>query len=267
MAVMRYTMAASDIAEGDWDANEIVDGLWVGNLAAANSKEHLSSRGITSVVTVAARLNPELPENVVHTEVKLDDHPCADLLSALPAALDAIDAALGLGLEPKGQVLVHCASGVSRSASACAAWLMTRRQLSLDESLRAIREVRPRANPNFGFMRSLKILEASGGDVAAAAAKWQDTNIEDFRDQVGQLRQAANAFHARVDALEEQIAQHRAAGGDSISMPSELKALLESLQHDIDNAAPQQEDDRVAQTIRRAAAQKVSRLLSLESEA
>lgn len=67
-----------------------------------------------------------------------------------------------------GCCLVHCAFGVSRSVSICAAWLISRRKLTMWQALQKIRAVRPDASPNVGFLASLRALEQCGGDVQAA---------------------------------------------------------------------------------------------------
>lgn len=258
--VVRYTASMDSRVTDEWDAGLVVLGLWVGSLSAAESVAGLVSHGITHVVTTAARLRPDLPPGLSHTEVALDDHPCADLLGKLRPALEAIDAGLAA---PSGQILVHCASGVSRSAATCAAWLMTRQGRSFDEALRDIREGRPVANPNFGFKQALQVLEAEDGDLEAAAAKCNQESRQGAADQVRAQREAANGFHTRVDELEERVAHHKSSTGDAGALPNELRAALEALKKDIEAAAPEadQGDDRVAQSIRRAAVQKLERLL------
>mmetsp|Transcript_64566 Transcript_64566/g.185692 ORF Transcript_64566/g.185692 Transcript_64566/m.185692 type:complete len:275 (-) Transcript_64566:148-972(-) len=262
-SVMRFTAADLGLLGSDFNATEVIPGMWVGALSAAENKERLAEHGIRHVVTVAARLHPDVPGDVVHTSVALDDHPCADLLSALPVVLAAIDVGLtSASLSTEG-VLVHCASGVSRSVSACVAWLMTRKQHSLEESLRIVRAARPSANPNFGFMRALELLEASHCDIAAATEQWKGTDTEQLRENIRLLREKANALHAHADGLEEALAKRRSECGDS-ALPADLRDGLERLQLDIDSSVPHDMDDSVAKTIRKAVAQKVARLLGDE---
>ena len=59
------------------------------------------------------------------------------------------------GLE-KGNVLVHCAAGVSRSATFILVYLMRSRQEGFENSLAYLRTKRPICNPNQGFQRQLK---------------------------------------------------------------------------------------------------------------
>mmetsp|Transcript_11503 Transcript_11503/g.15145 ORF Transcript_11503/g.15145 Transcript_11503/m.15145 type:complete len:85 (+) Transcript_11503:326-580(+) len=47
------------------------------------------------------------------------------------------------------------AFGVSRSVSVCAAWLMSRKIMSLDLAMQTIRAARNEAMPNMGFIANL----------------------------------------------------------------------------------------------------------------
>jgi len=53
-------------------------------------------------------------------------------------------------------VLVHCRAGMSRSVTLLAAFLMSYSRCNSDEAIAIIREVRPVANPNAGFITKLR---------------------------------------------------------------------------------------------------------------
>lgn len=57
----------------------------------------------------------------------------------------------------KGRVLVHCVSGVSRSAAIVIAFLMLKRRMSFKEAIKSVREKRCIC-PNDGFMTQLCVL-------------------------------------------------------------------------------------------------------------
>ncbi len=65
----------------------------------------------------------------------------------------------------KPGVLVHCASGYSRSVGVMVGWLMCRKGYLYAEALEKIRLARPRAFPNAGFQQQLKMLEACKCDI------------------------------------------------------------------------------------------------------
>jgi hypothetical protein len=57
---------------------------------------------------------------------------------------------------------VHCMAGVSRSASVVIGYLMWRDSLSFDQSLQAVKAVRPFIKPNQGFVKQLAEYERLG---------------------------------------------------------------------------------------------------------
>ncbi|KAJ3026393.1 UNVERIFIED_CONTAM: hypothetical protein HDU68_005722 [Siphonaria sp. JEL0065] len=66
-----------------------------------------------------------------------------------------ITAALDLNL----RVLIHCQMGASRSVSVILWYLITRKQMRLEEALAFVKEKRKQAQPNSGFMKQLRELD------------------------------------------------------------------------------------------------------------
>ncbi len=64
-------------------------------------------------------------------------------------------------------VLVHCAQGVSRSATLVAGYLMWAEKLSTDSAVAAVRSCRARCDPNDGFMLQLREFEEAGCKLAS----------------------------------------------------------------------------------------------------
>jgi len=160
-----------------WDAGVVWGNqLFVGSLQAARDGEALQTRGISKVLTMAGGLRVWADENSGdgcverpacvqhHLQIDIADHTCADLLSVLPPAIAFLDLHLA---RPNGKVLVHCASGVSRSVSTCIAWLLIRQGFTLDQALMELRVGRPGGSPNVGFHLQLQQLERSPHDLPA----------------------------------------------------------------------------------------------------
>jgi protein-tyrosine phosphatase len=91
----------------------------------------------------------DLDKFVDSADQSLDEH----LDKALLFIDDALASANG------GGVLIHCAQGVSRSSSIIIYYLMKRKAMSFDESLKLIRKTRPIASPNSSFENQLRKIE------------------------------------------------------------------------------------------------------------
>mmetsp|Transcript_21546 Transcript_21546/g.30008 ORF Transcript_21546/g.30008 Transcript_21546/m.30008 type:complete len:176 (-) Transcript_21546:135-662(-) len=158
----------------------IVPGLWIGNLSSVQHLdvlENQSGNGPATNVTVISVLSSqslirfatdilsnkyqESSIRIQHVVWELRDKPKASFLSdTLTKILQEMDETISSG----GTCLVHCARGISRSAALCAAWLISRNGLSLEEAMDKIRSGRPDANPNLGFIASLKTIEKRNDD-------------------------------------------------------------------------------------------------------
>ena len=64
-------------------------------------------------------------------------------------------------LQLKGKVLVHCAMGVSRSATVVIMFLMVLLRLPFELAFHFVKTQRPEIDPNKGFVAQLKSLESN----------------------------------------------------------------------------------------------------------
>lgn len=143
--------------------------------------------GATAVVSVGVPLDLPLPEEQV-LKVSLLDLEDADLLTQLPMCCDFLEKQIERGRN----VLVHCAAGVSRSTAVVVAHLMRTEDLSLDAALTRIRQVRPQACPNDGFMRQLELFRRMG-------CKLDEENVAYRSHRAAQLAQQDNLdWHATL---------------------------------------------------------------------
>lgn len=78
--------------------------------------------------------------------------------------------------EEESRVLVHCAMGISRSATIVCAYLMWSQRLKADEALGMARLGRSRCDPNAGFMIQLHVYERmlAAGSEREAEEMYQD---------------------------------------------------------------------------------------------
>ncbi|TFK46693.1 phosphotyrosine protein [Heliocybe sulcata] len=134
------------------DITEIIPRLYLSDLSCAENPALLSALGITHVLS-AMRGSVVIPPSVKSKQIPLEDHPFAELAAHLPSATSFVREALRDG---NAKVLVHCAQGVSRSASVVSAFLIAAYGWTPQQAVQFVKEKRPAAEPNFGFVSQLK---------------------------------------------------------------------------------------------------------------
>ncbi|KAG6477195.1 protein-tyrosine-phosphatase MKP1-like [Zingiber officinale] len=144
------TAAADD---GDPDISRVDNHVYLGGDAAARDRAVLRRHSITHVLNCAGAACPDhFRGELEYSTLCLRDSPAEDLCPVLYDAFDFLERARAA---PRGRALVHCRRGASRSAALVVAYLMWRRALTFDDALRAVRDARPSADPNFGFAAQL----------------------------------------------------------------------------------------------------------------
>ncbi|KAL7371787.1 hypothetical protein ABVT39_005015 [Epinephelus coioides] len=143
--------------------NEVWPNLYIGDAATAQHKTLLVDLGITHVVNAAdgpqhIDTGPHFYKdtNIQYHGVEAPDCKHFDLSPFFTETADFIHGALS----QKGKVLVHCARGISRSATLALAFLMIKERLTLVEAVEAIRRHR-NILPNVGFLNQLCRLDSS----------------------------------------------------------------------------------------------------------
>ena len=117
----------------------------------------LKERQISHVVTLDTA-KPCLPSTIAHLFIAITDEESSNLLDELPKVVTFVQTCLDSG----GSALIHCRHGISRSAAAVVAVLMTKEGWSMEASLRKVVEKRARAAPNTGFRLQLMLWERMG---------------------------------------------------------------------------------------------------------
>jgi protein-tyrosine phosphatase len=136
--------------------NKIDSNLFLGGLLGASNPILIGRNQISAVVSL---LSPNAMivkhRNVRYLEIPIDDLPNVNITRVLPEALNFIKKELAKG----SNVLIHCAAGVSRSASVAIAHFMVTYNMTFDQALSKTRKARRCACPNPGFERQLKSLD------------------------------------------------------------------------------------------------------------
>ncbi|KAF1787797.1 Protein-tyrosine phosphatase-like [Phytophthora cactorum] len=148
-----------------------VSGLFIGSYGAANNFEALKTTGITHVLCVSPSLPLNFPDAFTYLQLQVADLSSVSISMYFDEAFGFIDRYTGIikALSSGGKVLVHCFMGRSRSATIILAYLIARRDFSLADAFRELRQVRPQAQPNSGFYQELVAFEAKQKQIASSS--------------------------------------------------------------------------------------------------
>ncbi|XP_048359215.1 dual specificity protein phosphatase 13-like [Sphaerodactylus townsendi] len=148
----------------DNHVDQVWPNLYLGDAWAARSKTVLLDLGITHILNAAdgpynintgARYYKDLP--VEYYGVQAFDDTSFDISIFFRDAANFIHEALKTG---EGKVFVHCAMGLSRSATLVLAYLMIHENLTLVDALRSV-DLHRGICPNTGFLSQLRALDIS----------------------------------------------------------------------------------------------------------
>lgn len=132
--------------------HEIIQNLYLGSLDAAENERLLNSTGIKHIIQALEAPNRYRFPNMTYHYIQINDLAREDMLQHLPEALNFINRNLMNG----EKVLVHCAAGVSRSATIVIAYIMATHKIDFENAYNLVRQRRRCIYPNDGFRRQLK---------------------------------------------------------------------------------------------------------------
>ena len=165
--------------------SEIVFGIFIGSGRDGRDEQQI---GRFHTILNCAKDWPALskrPENVItYLHLPLLDQPTSMLASFLPPIFSVLDAA-------KGQVLVHCIKGSSRSPAIVAAYLIARRGYSALGAVKLLCERRDSVCINPGFLLDLLAIESEyerGCSSIIDLLRVQDIDAKRFLDKFSTLQ-------------------------------------------------------------------------------
>lgn len=140
-----------------FNTNEVVENLYIGDIASAYNKGQLKKLGITHVVTAVLGVSEIFPNDFINKNIPLRDVPDEDIDTYFLKSNEFISKAIDGG----GKVFVHCICGVSRSATLVAAYLMYKHNLTCEEAIEHLQKQRNCVDPNKGFRKQLENFEGT----------------------------------------------------------------------------------------------------------
>lgn len=125
--------------------------LYIGGIQEAQDITFLQGSKVHTIVNCAREIPDFFPNNFQYIRLDLDDVPH----QSLTHVLDPISRHIIQMMRAGKVVFVHCAAGISRSASVVIYTLMKLHRWNFDKAFRFVRELHPRADPNQGFIQQL----------------------------------------------------------------------------------------------------------------
>jgi len=138
-------------------------GLYLGGFSGARNRGLLEDRGVKYILVAGSRLQKLYPNSFKYHQIFIVDEESEDLSPYFDSATDFINEGIKKGFS----VYVHCAAGVSRSASMVIAYLIKYRKMGFDEAFALTKAKRNVIHPNISFVKQLQNLEKN-------RAKWWD---------------------------------------------------------------------------------------------
>lgn len=131
--------------------SKIFEQLYLGSRIEASDQGWLDNNHITHIVNCAVEIPSYFPDHFSYLNLRLDDTPSQSIYHVLERSFNFILSAIGRG----GNVLVHCAAGISRSASMVIYFIMKTKEMAFQKALDYVRSKRSIVNPNQGFVYQL----------------------------------------------------------------------------------------------------------------
>ena len=135
--------------------DEINEWIILGNEDCAKDQNFLDNNGITHILICAEGCEVFFEGKYKYKILYLDDAPDENILIWFKEAFDFINEAIN----NKGKVYVHCAMGISRSASVVIGYLMYVNKLTYDDAFEFVYNKRKQICPNKGFVKQLQEFE------------------------------------------------------------------------------------------------------------
>jgi protein-tyrosine phosphatase len=132
--------------------DRVLDFLYLGSMRTAQCVEVYQDLDIGYVLTAARNLDVVLGPGMKHLTLPFDDLPGEDISHFFETSFKFINEAVA---NKKG-ILIHCFAGLSRSVAMTMGYLMKKYRITADDALALVRQSRPPAHPNDGFVMRLR---------------------------------------------------------------------------------------------------------------
>lgn len=131
------------------EADFVVDNIFIGCENSAINMEYLKNNNIKSIIVAAMMCKCHFPNDIDYLVFDIDDDPKESIEEHFQNSYDFIKSCTD------GNVLVHCVSGISRSATIVISYLMKEKRLTMKQGWDLLKSKRSIVHPNSGFQTQL----------------------------------------------------------------------------------------------------------------
>lgn len=132
--------------------------VFISDMDAAADSELLDSLAVTHIITLNNQIS--FPTRFKYYPINIDDAQCEDIYQYFDDTYEFIEQSQRTGIGGGYACLVHCAAGVSRSATIVLAYMMRKLHIPLDTAIKELRKDRPCIDPNLGFVIQLRAYQS-----------------------------------------------------------------------------------------------------------
>lgn len=130
--------------------DHIIDNIYLGSQKSGIDLNRLSELNIRYVLTLGKGMKANF-DQIVYKIVEIDDSLEQNLSDYVKEALDFISESQ----RNHSNILVHCVSGISRSASIVIAYMMNKYKMTYDQAYSQVKLKRACIRPNSNFIKQL----------------------------------------------------------------------------------------------------------------
>jgi protein-tyrosine phosphatase len=133
----------------------MTENIFLGSIGSAYNLSGLKEENITHILCLSSIIKKMFPLEFIYKRVDMKDSHDFDMLGCMEECFSFIQTCRCHN-GGKGKILIHCYQGKSRSVAIIMAYLIKFHNMTVAESLDAVKSVRPMACPNNGFMYQLQ---------------------------------------------------------------------------------------------------------------
>jgi protein-tyrosine phosphatase len=147
------------------EPTEVMPFCWLGNSNTAHDKKKLVDMGITHIINLAAEIDNGFPDLFIYCKIAL--HDTKD--QVMDGVFEHANKFINRCRESGGRILIHCGSGMGRSAAVLMAYFIENEEQLLADAYELVVLARPGIEINRTLLYHLALLEMNKHNVTSVA--------------------------------------------------------------------------------------------------